>query len=123
MGITHASAGYTRVVAATGSTTSFKLADVKAAYKALPLAYRRNATWLINGDDFAELAALADTAGGLVLPSLEFDPPSLLGRPVLVSAHLELHSDQGQVGFKAYARVDGKPLLTDAARLLAHSAT
>ena len=25
---------------------------------------------------------------------------------------LELHSDQGQVGFKGYARVDGKPLLT-----------
>lgn len=156
LGITHASSGYTIVTAATGSATAFKLADVKAVFKALPLAYRRSATWLINGDDFAELAALTDSAGGLVLPSLQFDPPSLFGRPVLVSAdlpgpaanakslafgdwsiaygirrvraiglqrQLELHSDQGQVGFKGFARVDGKPLLTDAARVLAHSAT
>lgn len=157
LGITHPSSGYTVVTAATGSATSFKLADVKGVFKSLPLAYRSNATWLINGDDdFAELAALTDTGGGLVLPSLQFDPPSLFGRPVLVSAdlpapaanakslavgdwsiaygirrvraiglqrQLELHSDQGQVGFKGFARVDGKPLLTDAARILAHSAT
>ena len=153
---THASSGYTVVTAATGSATSFKLADIKGVFKSLPLAYRANATWLINGDDFAELAELTDTAGGLVLPSLHFDPPSLFGRPVLVSAdlpapaanakslavgdwsvayatrhvraiglrrQLELHSDSGQIGFKAFARVDGKPMLTDAARLLAHSAT
>jgi hypothetical protein len=43
---------------------------------------------LIGGDDFAELAALADTASALVLPSLQFDPPSLFGRPVFVSADL-----------------------------------
>jgi HK97 family phage major capsid protein len=115
-----------------------------------------NASWLINGDDFAELAALADTAGGLVLPSLQFDPPSLFGRPVFISGDLpapaanakslaigdwkraygirrvngielrrqeELHSDSGQVGYRTVARVDGRPLLTDAARILAHSAT
>jgi HK97 family phage major capsid protein len=35
----------------------------------------------------------------------------------------ELHSDSGQVGWKANARVDGRPLLADAARILAHSAT
>ena len=29
--------------------------------------------------------ALADSSGALVLPSLQFDPPSLFGRPVLVS--------------------------------------
>jgi len=156
LGITNAGAGYTTVTAATGSTTAFKLADLKAVWKALPAAYRPTASWLLNVDDFAELAALADTVGALVLPSLQLDPPSLFGRPVLVSADLpapaanaksaalgawglaygirrvrdievrrfdELHADSGQVGLRATARVDGRPLLKDAARLLAHSAT
>jgi len=125
-------------------------------WKALPAVYRPTASWLLNVDDFAELAALADTAGALVLPSLQLDPPSLFGRPVQVSADLpapaanaksaalgawglaygirrvrdievrrfdELHSDSGQVGLRTTARVDGRPLLTDAARLLAHSAS
>ena len=35
----------------------------------------------------------------------------------------EIHSDSGGVGYKLYARVDGHPLLADAARILAHSAT
>jgi HK97 family phage major capsid protein len=156
LGIVHASSPYTVVTAATGSATTFKLADLKAVFKALPLAYRAEAVWQINGDDFAELAALADTAGGLVLPSLQFDPPSLFGRPVVLNADLpapaanakslavgnwklaygirrvngiglqrqdELHSDSGQVGYKSFHRADGRPLLADAARILAHSAT
>jgi HK97 family phage major capsid protein len=155
LGIVHASSPYTVVTAATGSSTTFKLADLKSVFKALPAAYRRNATWLINADDFAELAALADTAGGLVLPSLQFDPPSLFGRPVMMSADLpapaanakslaigdwklaygvrrvrpitfqrqEVASDSGNTGFRAASRVDGRPLLADAARILAHSAT
>jgi HK97 family phage major capsid protein len=156
LGLVHTSSPYTIVTAATGSASAFKLADLKAVYKALPLAYRRNAAWLMNGDDFAELASLTDTAGALVLPSLQFDPPSLFGRPVLLSGDLpapganaksivladfrraygirrvngielqrqdELHSDSGQVGFRCRARVDGRPLLADAARILAHSAT
>jgi len=156
MGIVHASSGYTVVTAASGSAAAFKLADLKAVFKALPQAYRPNATWLVNGDDFAELAALVDTAGALVLPSLQFDPPSLFGRPVFLSADLpapaasakslafgdwkrayavrrvraiglqrqdELHSDSGQLGYKLFARVDGRPMLADAARILAHSAT
>ena len=156
LGIVHASSPYTVVNAATGSSTSYKLADLVTVYKALPAAYRANATWLVNADDFGSLAGLVDTAGGLVLPSLQFDPPSMFGRPVLVSAELptpaasakslafgdwkraycvrrvkgvgltrqeELHSDSGQVGYKLLARVDGRPLLSDAARILAHSAT
>jgi HK97 family phage major capsid protein len=35
----------------------------------------------------------------------------------------ELASDNGQLIFKAYHRVDGRPVLTDAIRLLVHSAT
>ena len=88
LGIVHASSPYTVVNAATGSSTAYKLADLVTVYKALPAAYRANATWLVNADDFASLAGLVDTAGGLVLPSLHLDPPSLFGRPVLVSADL-----------------------------------
>lgn len=44
-------------------------------------------------------------------------------RAIGVQRQLELHADSGQVGFKAFARVEGKPMLTDAARLLAHAAT
>jgi HK97 family phage major capsid protein len=128
--------------------------DLVTVYKALPAAYRSSATCLLNADDFGSLAGLVDTAGGLVLPSLQFDPPALFGGPVLISAELpapaakflgfgdwrtaycvrrmravtlqradELHSDTGQVGYRATARVDGRPLVTDAARILTHSAT
>jgi len=38
-----------------------------------------------NADDFARLAGTADTAGGLVFPGLQFDPPSLFGRPVYIA--------------------------------------
>jgi HK97 family phage major capsid protein len=156
LGVATSGNGISVVTAGTGSTTSYKLADIKAVFKAVPQAYRRTASWLIGGDDFAELAALADSAGALVLPSLQFDPPSLFGRPVFVSADLavpaanarglvfgdfalgygvrrvlpiglqrqdELHSDVGQTGWRMTSRVDGKPLLTDALRILAHSAT
>jgi HK97 family phage major capsid protein len=148
--------GNATVTAATGSTTNFTPADVAALFKALPLAYRSGATWIMNGDLYANLSTRTDSAGGLVFPSLGFDPPSLLGRPVLLSADLaspaasaksiaignwklaygirrvnavgilrqqELHSDTGQLGMRAFHRVDGRPLLTDAARLGAHSAT
>jgi HK97 family phage major capsid protein len=35
----------------------------------------------------------------------------------------ELHSDNGQVGFRGYERVDGRVVLADAMRVLQHSAT
>jgi len=35
----------------------------------------------------------------------------------------ELHSDNGQLGYRARERVDGRVVLADAARALAHSAT
>jgi HK97 family phage major capsid protein len=155
LGLVHASSPYTVVNAATGSSTVYKLADLKSVFKALPAAYRPQASWLIAADDFAELAATADTAGALVFPSLSFDPPSLFGRPVFIAdlpapaasakslvfgdmkraygirrvngvtlpRQEEIHSDSGLVGLRAYARCDGRPLLADAARILAHSAT
>lgn len=35
----------------------------------------------------------------------------------------ELHSDNGQVGFRSFERLDGRVVLADAARAMAHSAT
>jgi HK97 family phage major capsid protein len=152
----HASSPYTVVNAATGSSTEYKPADLEAVYKALPAAYRANASWLMAADDFGSLAGLMDTAGGVVFASLHAPQPTLFGRPVYIRADLpapaasakslvfgdfkraycvrrvngvtlqrvdELHSDSGHIGFRALARVDGSPLLADAARILAHSAT
>ena len=146
----------TAVTAATGSATAFKLADLVTIFKALPSQYRPRASWIINPDDFGSLASLVDTAGALVLPSLQGDPPSLFGRPVEVDANLaapaanakslifgdiataytirrvagvsvqrleELHSDSGQLGYRARERVDGRVVLAEAARVLSHSAT
>ena len=85
LGLVHASSPYTVVNAATGSTATYKLADLVTVWKALPSGHRASSSWLINADDFGSLAGLADTAGGLVLPGLQFDPPSLFGRPVFIA--------------------------------------
>jgi HK97 family phage major capsid protein len=74
------------VTASAGSSTGFTLADIKAVYMALPAAYRPMASWVMHPDTFGGLATLTDSAGSLVLPSLQLDPPTLLGRPVFVSA-------------------------------------
>jgi HK97 family phage major capsid protein len=156
LGLVNASSTIAVVNAATGSSLLYKIADLMAVFKALPAAYRPTASWLIQADDFASLAGTTDSAGAFALPSLQFDPPSLFGRPVYISGYLpapaasakslvfgdfkiaygirrvnsvsiqrqdELHSDLGQIGFRGWARVDGRILIADAARILAHSAT
>jgi HK97 family phage major capsid protein len=80
LGIIHSSSGYSVVTAATGSSLTFKLADVRAAYDALPVAYRASASWIFSPSAFSSLAGLVDTAGGLVLPSLHAAEPSLFSR-------------------------------------------
>ena len=50
LGLVHASSPYTVVNAATGSSLLYKLADLMAVFKALPAAYRPQASWLINAD-------------------------------------------------------------------------
>jgi HK97 family phage major capsid protein len=144
------------VAAAVGSATAFKLADLTSVYRALPAQYRGRASWLVHPDDFAGLAGLTDSSGGLVLPSLQGPSPSLFARPVLLEAYLpapaagargiifgdikacysirrvagvsvqrlsEIYSDNGQLGYRARERVDGRVTLGDAARALQHSAT
>ena len=64
---------------------AFKLADVRSAYDALPVAYRPTASWVFSPSAFSSLAGLTDTAGALVLPTLHANEPSLFGRPVYVS--------------------------------------
>jgi HK97 family phage major capsid protein len=156
LGLVHASSPYTVVTAATGSSTIYKAADLQSVFLALPAAYRANASWVVNADDFGKLAGTLDTAGAFVFPSLHQAQPTLFSRPVYISADFpapaanakslvfgdftlgygirrvtemglqkqeELHSDSGQVGYKMFARVDGRPLLSDALRILAHSAT
>jgi len=144
------------VTAATGSASAYKLADLVAVYKALPVAYRNRASWLIHGDTFAGLASLTDSSEALVLPALQSAAPTLFARPVEIEPYLaapapgaksivfgdvrmayairrvsgisvqrleELHSDNGQLGYRARERVDGRVTLGDACRALAHSAT
>jgi len=150
------SGGVTAVTAATGSATAYKLADLTSIYRAVPAPYRAKATWLVHPDDFAGLASLVDSSGGLVLPSLQSAAPSLFARPVEIEPFLpapaanarslifgdirlaysirrvagisvqrleELHSDNGQLGYRARERVDGRVTLGDACRALQHSAT
>jgi HK97 family phage major capsid protein len=148
--------GVAAVTAATGSATAYKLADLTSIYRAVPAQYRHRATWLVHPDDFAALASLVDSSGGLVLPSLQSAAPSLFARPVELEPYLsapaagarsivfgdirlaysirrvagisvqrleELHSDNGQLGYRGRERVDGRVTLGDACRALAHSAT
>ena len=88
MGLVAAGSTYSVTTAATGSTLLFKPVDVLAFYKALAAPYRPNATWMLHPDDFASLAASADTAGALVFPSLQGPEPSLYGRGVVLNADL-----------------------------------
>lgn len=156
MGIANASSGYTVATAAVGSTLVFKAADVATAYAALSVAYVPTATWLFAPSAFRSLAGLADTAGGLVYPTLHAAEPTLYARPVVVAADMptsaanarsaffgdleqayavrrvaevgvqrldELYAGNGQVGYRAIARVDGRPTLLEAGIILRHSAT
>jgi HK97 family phage major capsid protein len=87
-GILDAASAVGITTAATGSTTNFTPADLAGAFTALGAGYRRDASWLMNPDVFANLATRTDSQGALVFPSLGFDPPSLLGRPVFLSPDL-----------------------------------
>jgi HK97 family phage major capsid protein len=40
-----------------------------------------------------------------------------------VQRQLEVHSDNGQLGYRAFERLDGRPMLTEAAIVLRNSAT
>lgn len=52
LGLVHASSGIGTVTAATGSSTTFTLADFRAAFAALPAGYQVNASWLMSPSPF-----------------------------------------------------------------------
>ena len=155
-GAVHASSTFTVSTAPTGNVTAYSKAAILQFFLALPEAYRAEASWILHPTDFANLAALEHASGGLTFPTLQNDPPSLMGRPVFMDASLptpaasaksllvgdfrlgygvrrvsdisikrqeELHSDSGQIGYRLFSRVDGKPLLPAAVLIGAHSAT
>jgi HK97 family phage major capsid protein len=117
LGLVTAGNGVSIVTAAVGSTLLYKAADLLAVFLALPAAYRPTASWLIAADDFGKLAGTTDTAGQLAFPSLQFDPPSLFGRPVFISGYLpapgvsnkSLVFGDFQIGY-GIRRVDGVEL-------------
>lgn len=153
LGITHLSAPYSIVTAAAGSATSLRWADYAAAVAALPAAYLATSTWILGAPAFASLVAMVDTAGapawdsgsGLLMGrpyvvSGDFPAAGASAKAAalgdwqraygvrrvtgLAMQRLEeLHSDNGQVGYRLITRVDGRPTLTEAAVVLRHSAT
>jgi HK97 family phage major capsid protein len=88
LGIATVGNGVSTVTAAVGSTTTFTLADFRAAFAALPAAYTANASWIMSPSAFLNAAGAVDTAGAPRLPSLHGDAPALFGRPVYVSPEL-----------------------------------
>jgi HK97 family phage major capsid protein len=87
LGIVTSGNGVPTVAASTGSATGFTLADVRAAWAALPEAYKPSASWLMSPSAFASLANLT-ASGLLVLPTLHAAEPTLYTRPVYVSPEL-----------------------------------
>ena len=85
LGLVHASSGIGTVTAATGSSTTFTLADFRAAFAALPAGYQVNASWLMSPSPFLNTAAATDSAGAPRIPSLHSAEPSLFSRPVYIS--------------------------------------
>jgi HK97 family phage major capsid protein len=70
-----------------------------------------------------ELPAAAANARSVVVGDFSLGYAVRRVRGLSVQRQLELHSDSGQLGYRALERVDGRVVLADALRVLAHSAT
>jgi len=149
-GILNAASSVTVVTAPNGNTTSLTPAALSGALKALPAVYRASAAWVMHPDLFANLAATDFFTGLQFSPPSAFGLPVYLSanlaapaasaksaivgdfklgygirrvNGVSIQRQDEIHSDSGQVGYRCFQRVDGKVLLADALRVVAHSAT
>jgi HK97 family phage major capsid protein len=71
----------------------------------------------------ADLAAPGVSAKSLVFGDLRLGYCVRRVRGVGLDRQLELHSDSGQIGYRLYERVDGKPTLAAAAIIGQHSAS
>ena len=71
----------------------------------------------------AELPASAASARSCVVGDFSLGYAVRRQRGLGVKRLVELYSNQGQIGYLLFSRVDGRPVLTDALRILVHSAT
>jgi Phage capsid family len=69
----------------------------------------------------ADLPAAAANARSLVVGDFQLGYLVRRVRGVSVQRQEELHSDSGQIGFRAFERVDGRVILADALRILVYS--
>lgn len=157
-GILDASASVSVVTAPTGSSTTFKYADLVTGIFSVPPQYRQGSAFVVSDGAARNLYLMTDSQNRPLwnVNISENGPDTLLGYPVYTDPNLptpaasaksaifgnfkrgylirrvdgfsmqrqlELYSDNGQVGFRGYERVDGKVVLPDALRILQHSAT
>jgi HK97 family phage major capsid protein len=71
----------------------------------------------------ADLPAAAANARSIVVGDFRLGYLVRRVRGVAVQRQEEIHSDNGQIGFRAFERVDGRVILADALRILINSAT
>ena len=143
-GILNATGGGQVGVTAASATaiTADELIDL---YFSLKAPYRKNAVFVLNDTTIKLIRKLKDSNGQyLWQPALrDGDVPTILGRPYLTSAGAksvifgdlnyywigdrqgitfkrlnELYAGNGQVGFLAYKRLDGKTVLPEAIKVL-----
>jgi HK97 family phage major capsid protein len=70
-----------------------------------------------------ELPAAAANAKSVVVGDFSLGYAVRRVRGLGVQRQVEIHSDSGQIGYRLYSRCDGRVVLADALRVLAHSAT
>ena len=71
----------------------------------------------------ADMPAAAANARSVVVGDISLGYAVRRVRDLGVQCQLELHADTGQLGYRAFQRVDGRVVLADALRILANSAT
>ena len=97
-GIAATGNGVSTVTASAGSTTTFTLADFRAAFAAAPDAYKPTASWIMSPTAYLNAVGRLDTAGQPAMPSLHADTPTLFSRPVYLSSELPGRRGQRPLG-------------------------
>lgn len=107
-GITEAEGGHKVAQKANGTITADEIIDI---FYALPLAYRKDACWILNDQTCKALSKLKDTQDRPLLVNSYADAPfgetyRLLGKPVIVNDHVA--GLDGEAGSKAimFANLD-----------------
>ena len=131
------------------SATAITADELIDLYYSLKAPYRRNAVWILNDSTVKLIRKLKDSTGNYLLqPALkDGEVSTILGRPYFTSAFApevafgdlsyywigdrqgisfkrlnELFAGNGQVGFLASKRLDGKTVLPEAIKILQQKA-